>query len=151
MFKLTIEDDEGKTTIVPLTRDEVTIGRLEGSTIRLTERNVSRRHARLVRQNGAVFIEDLSSFTGVRVNGAKIASPTPLREGDEVQIGDYRLALRGLWPDKAIRCAWLWTDGPRIMEIPQSTLDVHEQALWSLDQPSRPVGSNRAANCRLKT
>ena len=90
MFKLTIEDDEGKTTVVPLARDEITIGRLEGNTIRLTERNVSRRHARLVRQNGALYIEDLSSFTGVRVNGAKIATATPLREGDEVQIGDYR-------------------------------------------------------------
>lgn len=95
MFKLTIEDDEGKTTVVPLARDEMTIGRNEGNTIRLTERNVSRRHARLVRQNGAIFIEDLSSFTGVRVNGAKIASPTALREGDEIQIGDYRIALRG--------------------------------------------------------
>src|SRR5262245_25608259 len=73
----------------------MTIGRMEGNTIRLTERNVSRRHARLVRQNGALFIEDLQSFTGVRVNGAKIASPTALREGDEVQIGDYRIALRG--------------------------------------------------------
>ena len=95
MFKLTIEDDEGKTTVVPLARDEITIGRLEGNTIRLTERNVSRRHARLVRQNGALYIEDLASFTGVRVNGAKIATPTPLRDGDEVQIGDYKLALRG--------------------------------------------------------
>jgi pSer/pThr/pTyr-binding forkhead associated (FHA) protein len=95
VLKLTIEDDEGKTTVVPLARDEITIGRLEGNTIRLTERNVSRRHARLVRQNGALYVEDLASFTGVRVNGAKIATPTPLREGDEVQIGDYRLALRG--------------------------------------------------------
>jgi pSer/pThr/pTyr-binding forkhead associated (FHA) protein len=95
VLKLTIEDDEGKTTVVPLARDEITIGRLEGNTIRLTERNVSRRHARLVRQNGALYIEDLASFTGVRVNGAKIATATPLREGDEVQIGDYRLALRG--------------------------------------------------------
>ncbi len=95
MFKLTIEDDEGKTTVVPLARDEMTIGRLEGNTIRLTERNISRRHARLSQQNGALFIEDLTSFTGVRVNGTKIASPTPLREGDEVQIGDYRIVLRG--------------------------------------------------------
>ena len=95
MFKLTIEDDEGKTTVVPLARDEMTIGRLEGNTIRLTERNISRRHARLSQQNGALFIEDLTSFTGVRVNGTRIASPTPLREGDEVQIGDYRIVLRG--------------------------------------------------------
>jgi ABC transport system ATP-binding/permease protein len=95
VFKLTIEDDEGKTTVVPLARDEITIGRLEGNTIRLTERNVSRRHARLLRQAGGLYIEDLASFTGVRVNGTKIAVATPLREGDEVQIGDYRIALRG--------------------------------------------------------
>ena len=50
MYKLIIEDDEGKTTVVPLIRDEITIGRKEGNTIRLTERNVSRRHAKLVKQ-----------------------------------------------------------------------------------------------------
>ena len=71
MFKLTIEDDEGKTTVIPLIRDEMTIGRQEGNTIRLTERNVSRKHARLLRQNGTLYIEDLASFTGVRVNGAQ--------------------------------------------------------------------------------
>ena len=73
MFKLTIEDDEGKTTVVPLARDEITIGRLEGNTIRLTERNVSRRHARLVRQNGAIYIEDLASFTGVLMCGISVS------------------------------------------------------------------------------
>ena len=41
MFKLVIQDDEGKTTVVPLIRDEITNGRKEGNTIRLTERNVS--------------------------------------------------------------------------------------------------------------
>ncbi len=113
MFKLTIEDDEGKTTVVPLARDEMTIGRLEGNTIRLTERNISRRHARLSQQNGALFIEDLTSFTGVRVNGTKIASPTPLREGDEVQIGDYRIVLRGEQPPI--------TDRPTMPSMPAIT------------------------------
>ncbi|HTB58694.1 MAG TPA: FHA domain-containing protein [Polyangia bacterium] len=113
MFKLSIEDDEGKTTVVPLARDEMTVGRLEGNTIRLTERNVSRKHARLSRQNGALFIEDLSSFNGVRVNGAKIASPTPLREGDEVQIGDYKLVLRGDHPPV--------TDRPTMPSLPAVT------------------------------
>ena len=94
MFKLTIEDDEGKTTVIPVIRDEMTIGRQEGNTIRLTERNVSRRHARVVRQNGAVFIEDLASFTGVRVNGLKITALTPFRDGDQVQIGDYKIQLK---------------------------------------------------------
>ena len=37
MFKLVIQDDEGKTTVVPLIRDEITIGRKEGNTIRLDD------------------------------------------------------------------------------------------------------------------
>jgi pSer/pThr/pTyr-binding forkhead associated (FHA) protein len=94
VFKLTIEDDEGKTTVIPLIRDEMTIGRQDGNTIRLTERNISRKHARLVRQNGTMYVEDLASYTGVRVNGARIVAMTPVAEGDEVQIGDYKLMVR---------------------------------------------------------
>jgi pSer/pThr/pTyr-binding forkhead associated (FHA) protein len=94
MYKLIIEDDEGKTTVVPLIRDEITIGRKEGNTIRLTERNVSRRHARLSRTNGTVYIEDLESFNGIRVNGDRISGRAPVTEGDRIQIGDYQLALK---------------------------------------------------------
>ncbi len=94
MFKLTIEDDEGKTTVIPLVRDEMTIGRQDGNTIRLTERNISRKHARLLRQNGTMYVEDLASYTGVRVNGARIVAVTPVAEGDEVEIGDYKLMVR---------------------------------------------------------
>lgn len=94
MYKLIIEDDEGKTTVVPLIRDEITIGRKEGNTIRLTERNVSRRHAKLVKNNGTVFIEDLTSYNGIKVNGDRIAGRAPVNEGDRIQIGDYQLALK---------------------------------------------------------
>ena len=51
MFKLVIEDDEGNKTVVPVIRDEITIGRKDGNTIRLTERNVSRDHARTGRRS----------------------------------------------------------------------------------------------------
>ena len=94
MIKLIIEDDEGKTTIVPLIRDEITIGRKEGNTIRLTERNVSRRHAKLVKQNGQVFVEDLGSYNGIKVNNHKIDGRVAVQEGDKIVIGDYILALK---------------------------------------------------------
>lgn len=94
MFKLVIQDDEGKTTVVPLVRDEITIGRKEGNTIRLTERNVSRRHARILKTNDEVQIEDLGSYNGIRVNNAKIAAKASLRTTDQVQIGDYKLYLK---------------------------------------------------------
>ncbi|MEO6950329.1 MAG: FHA domain-containing protein [Polyangia bacterium] len=94
MYKLIIEDDEGKTTVVPLIRDEITIGRKEGNTIRLTERNVSRKHARLLKSNGAIFIEDVSSYNGIKLNGDKIDGRASVGEGDRIQIGDYQLALK---------------------------------------------------------
>src|SRR5450432_4169970 len=94
MHTLIIEDDEGRATVVPLIRDELTIGRMEGNAIRLTERNVSRKHARLFRQGDALYVEDLGSYTGVRINGARIDRTTALCDGDHLTIGDYKLAVR---------------------------------------------------------
>ncbi len=93
-LRLIIEDDEGTTTIVPLGKDAITIGRQQGNTIQLTEKNVSRRHARLYLDDGdAWIIEDLGSYNGVKVNGVAIEGRINLKEGDVVQIGDYHLAL----------------------------------------------------------
>lgn len=93
-YKLVISDDEGHTTVVPLLRNEVTIGREKGNTIRLTERNVSRAHARLIRRNGAFVVQDLGSYNGVTVNGQRIENATPLESGDQLEIGDYGLTFQ---------------------------------------------------------
>jgi predicted component of type VI protein secretion system len=93
-MKLVIEDDAGTRSTVPFVGDVIVVGRAtEGVTFRLTDRNVSRRHARFVRQNGAVFVEDLGSLTGTRVNGERITGKRRLRPDDLVQIGDYDLAV----------------------------------------------------------
>jgi pSer/pThr/pTyr-binding forkhead associated (FHA) protein len=51
-MKVIIEDDEGRRTIVPFIGEALTIGRDEGNNVRLTEKNVSRKHGRVVRQEG---------------------------------------------------------------------------------------------------
>jgi len=94
MYKLVISDDEGKTIIVPLVRDLITVGRQDGNTIRLTERNVSRQHARFTRSGGGYRIEDLDSYNGITVNGVRIDGAVDLKDGDRVGIGDYVIALR---------------------------------------------------------
>ncbi len=94
MFKLVISDDEGKTIIVPLVRDQVTVGRQDGNTIRLTERNVSRQHARLVKSDKGYRVEDLESYNGVALNGTRIEKQAELKDGDRVGIGDYIIALK---------------------------------------------------------
>ena len=73
IWKLTIEDDEGQKTVVPLVRDEYTVGRREGHTIRLTERNISRDHARIRKDSDGYVIEDVQSLNGVFVNDERAA------------------------------------------------------------------------------
>ncbi len=46
-----------------------------------------------------------------------------------VQLAAYRTALRGLYGGLPLRAALLWTDGPRLMEIPSTSLDAAEQRL----------------------
>jgi ATP-dependent helicase/nuclease subunit A len=45
------------------------------------------------------------------------------------QLAGYRTALKGLFPGRPLRAALLWTDGPRLMEIPSPLLDEAEQRL----------------------
>jgi len=94
MHKLLIEDDEGKTVAVPLIREEITIGRMDGNTIRLTEQNVSRKHARLTLRNSALRIEDLGSYNGTSLNGSALSGVATLKDGDVILIGDYRLGIQ---------------------------------------------------------
>src|SRR5258708_35343181 len=94
-MKLIIEDDEGRRTVIPVVRDEITIGRNEANIVRLTEKNVSRKHGRLLREEGHFYIEDLHSFTGIRVNGEKISGKQLVHEGDLIQISEYDLTLQG--------------------------------------------------------
>jgi pSer/pThr/pTyr-binding forkhead associated (FHA) protein len=93
MWKLAIEDDQGHKTVVNLVRDTYTVGRAQDNTVRLTERNISRRHAVIRRENEEWVLEDQASYNGCYVNGVRIAGPRPLEHGDLVQLGDYRLEL----------------------------------------------------------
>lgn len=91
MYRLVISDDAGKTTVVMLVRDEITIGRADDNHICLTERNVSRHHARIVRRDSAYGVEDLGSYTGLKINGTRIEGYAELAPGDRVVLGDYQL------------------------------------------------------------
>lgn len=74
--------------------DTTSIGRQPDVDVYLESLAVSRQHARILRQNGSFFIEDLDSSNGTYVNGEKLQQRRPLTEHDMVQIGPYWLALR---------------------------------------------------------
>jgi pSer/pThr/pTyr-binding forkhead associated (FHA) protein len=93
MWKLTIEDDEGKQTQLSLSHEEYGVGRAESNSLRLTDRNISRNHAVLGKNGQGWFLRDLSSYNGTYVNGIRVVGEQPLHSGDMVQLGDYRMEL----------------------------------------------------------
>ena len=50
-----------------------------------------------------------------------------------LQLAAYRLALVEIYPGRTVRAALLWTDGPRIMQLPGAVLDQYSLRLWELD------------------
>lgn len=62
------------------------VGRTVDADIRLQDDNVSRRHARIVRAQGEVCLEDLGSANGTFLNGHRIRNAV-LRDGDKIQMG----------------------------------------------------------------
>ena len=79
---------------LPVGDFSMTIGRHADCDIVLPGNGVSRRHARLVSANGTLFIEDLNSSGGTKLNNKNITVMTPLELSDVVQISDYRLSLK---------------------------------------------------------
>jgi len=68
------------------------IGRSPDCDIFLDDVTVSRNHAVLIDENGSFSVEDQGSLNGTFVNRRRI-DRAPLREGDELQVGKYRMTF----------------------------------------------------------
>lgn len=96
---LVIERGDVPGTEFKLVNDESTIGRWDADNgvfpdvdldAHDSDAKVSRRHARIIRNNGSYFIEDLGSTNGTYVNrGRRLlpGNPQALADGDEVIVG----------------------------------------------------------------
>jgi hypothetical protein len=76
----------------PLQEANVTVGRSPDCDIFLDDVTVSRRHALVKREDSGFLIEDQGSLNGTFLNRRRIES-APLEDGDEVQIGKYKLTF----------------------------------------------------------
>ncbi len=119
-FFSTNQPDDGSRTFtlpttppreIPLTGDEVLIGRSGGRTGGLAidlgagteDPGVSHRHARLVRRGDGWAVVDVGSTNGTRVGGRPDPltpdTETPLADGDHLLLGAWtRITLRGPTP-----------------------------------------------------
>ncbi len=84
---------------------------------RLGRSVIAGRIDRLVVEDGRVTILDY------KTNRAAPTEPVAVPPAYLGQMAAYRAALSQIYPGFDIRCALLWTDGPRLMEIPGELLD----------------------------
>jgi hypothetical protein len=74
----------------PLRGERMSVGRTPEADVFLDDVTVSRDHATLVHRQGAWYLDDSGSLNGTYVNRSRIDSHK-LEDGDEVQIGKYKL------------------------------------------------------------
>ncbi|UCF02077.1 MAG: FHA domain-containing protein, partial [Deltaproteobacteria bacterium] len=84
-----IEPDQ----VYRLEEDEIIIGRDKSCQIALEGRTISRHHARIVRHEEDLFIEDLGSANGTFVNGVRVEKSV-WGANDLIIVGKFELQLR---------------------------------------------------------
>lgn len=69
----------------------LTIGRSEEADVRITDRFASGIHCRVHNRGNSYFVEDLSSTNGTYLNDEDLDGEAPLRDLDEIRIGDTEI------------------------------------------------------------
>lgn len=95
MPRLLIRPPDGVEHAFELSPEGAVIGRGAGCEVRLPERAVSLRHAKIILEGAEPLLVDLESTNGTLLN--KRALPAggraPLREGDVLEVGPYRITF----------------------------------------------------------
>jgi len=77
-----------------LDRPVTTIGRSSMNDLPVSDKMLSRQHARIVKDgNGGLTVEDLGSRNGTFLNGERLVSLQPLKSGDRITVGGVTLKV----------------------------------------------------------
>jgi hypothetical protein len=83
---------QGTEQDIVLSQPETILGRDPGNPIVVRDPLASRRHARIVLENGEFWVEDLKSLNGTKING-EVATRHKLATGDQIKIGEAVLTF----------------------------------------------------------
>ncbi|MDA1091736.1 MAG: SpoIIE family protein phosphatase [Acidobacteria bacterium] len=86
--RLEIADPGGRTRVLSLGEDRLTIGRSQDNTLVLNGAQISRQHAEIVKMGGRFVLRDLGSRAGIFVNDETV-SEHALGHGDRIRIGRH--------------------------------------------------------------
>ena len=87
-FRLVMQTGPTPGREIPLQKSELFIGRDLTNDIVINDAEVSRRHARLFLQGTSYMLEDFGSTNGSFINGQRLVSPTAIRPGEIITLGE---------------------------------------------------------------
>lgn len=86
-------DGEANGRVLRLEQDAATLGRRPSNDYVLSDSSVSRVHARITQEAGAVIVTDLGSSGGTKVNDTEVVGATTVTHGDRITFGAVTMVL----------------------------------------------------------
>ena len=80
-------------TLISVDSELFTIGRRPGVNLQLASPRVSGRHAEVLLIGQHLFIRDLGSTNGTFVNRRRVKQPTPIGDGDHIEVADVEFKV----------------------------------------------------------
>lgn len=105
------------------------LGRHRECDIQIESRKVSRRHCCLGKTSNQLFVRDLDSTNGIRINGMRVIEGV-LASGDELTIGTHRFRIefdRPIHPNREDIKKAGFKVGEKLEDSPNNALAVHPE------------------------
>lgn len=133
---------DGPVATVDVTPGRFRIGRRGENNLSIPNDTVSGQHAELLSMNGELFLTDLNSTNGTLVNGLRISSPLPVKDGDILHFGSAMYTLATDSGDKPTSTLVSDTEGDAIAQVlfkrllTESGITPHFQPIVRFDDSS---------------
>jgi hypothetical protein len=121
---LVVITETGQREVHRVERSSMILGRGADSDLVLTNPRVSRRHAQLAWDGEHFLVQDLGSKNGTHINSAPVSTPTPIADGDTLELADSRLEFQTSPPTVTI----VLTPGSGALSLDPSTHEVRVQS-----------------------
>jgi len=102
MFDFHFQTANARRKLFQVKGSHCSIGSARDNDLVVDTRRIAKRHAELREEGDGIYLRDLGSLGGCRVNGMRIVDHGPLSEFDEIEVGDVHVVLR---PDERYRSA----------------------------------------------
>jgi pSer/pThr/pTyr-binding forkhead associated (FHA) protein len=117
-----------------------TLGRGKEVDLTFPHSQISREHCQITEESGNLFIRDLGSLNGTRVNDQPISEPTQITPGDTVSLGKLTFRIFGVRLANASSDSWEESDAFSADHLTDYDFGGGLSDILSGDSPSDPAG-----------